>query len=307
MLTLVGDPHAKPDNLDKINTLFDMVEDLGNATVWLGDLLDTKELVRGKCLNTYLRRFKESKLNHTVLVGNHDLFRLDDTEHSLEALKALPNVTIVDKPYRHGSMLCLPYTHDPEQLKAWIKDHGDDFVTLFCHADIRNFDYGNGRISEEGMSVEDFEGLKRVISGHYHCFSERGNITYLGTPFSHSFGESNQDKFLGIYETSTDTLELIPTPFPRHITLNLSADEYGGADTNDVDIYRIILTGTQEQINKFNKRDGVKYIEMPSNVVEDAAVSELDSPEQQFAKWATEIKGYSKEILDLGMEMLADV
>ena len=62
--TIVGDPHAKPGNLNKINHLFDMVETLGNTVIWLGDFLDTKEIIRGKCLNLIHRRLSESKLTH---------------------------------------------------------------------------------------------------------------------------------------------------------------------------------------------------------------------------------------------------
>lgn len=68
-LTVVGDPHAKPNNLDKITQLFDHIEELGNTCIILGDLLDTKELVRGRCLNHYFHRFEKSSLNFIVLTS----------------------------------------------------------------------------------------------------------------------------------------------------------------------------------------------------------------------------------------------
>jgi DNA repair exonuclease SbcCD nuclease subunit len=309
-LSLVGDPHAKPDNLDKINTLFDYIEGLGNPTIWLGDLLDTKEMVRGKCLNTYIRRFNESKLKHYVLVGNHDWFNLECKDHSLVPLMGLQNVVVIDSPrsFIFGEYKCrlYPYIHDQNILRADIKK--TDAQVIFGHFDIKNFDYGNGLVSTDGLEVSDFKG-KNVVSGHYHKYQKVNKITYLGTPFSHSFGEANQQKFIGIYhlDEKTPILDLIETPFPRHISLEVNAAERSEVDSSGKDIYRVVLSGSQEEINRFRKSDGVKYIERPITSEKEVVVSEADAPEIQFRKWATDIKGYSDEVVSLGLEVLADV
>ncbi len=310
MITIVGDAHAKPDNLDKINTLFDMVEDLGNTVVWLGDLLDTKEVVRARCLNTYLRRFKASNLQHYVLVGNHDLINLQSKEHSLEALKELENVVVIDAPTTivldKTPCRLYPYIHDVEIIRADLRDLTPKVV--IGHFEIRSFDYGNGRICEEGLSLEDFKGHLRVFSGHFHRYSEEENIIYVGTPFSHSFGESNQTKYIALYDFFSDNLELIETPFPKHMTYEIDCSKHQfQKHLDEINHNRVILNGTQEQIDAFQKVDGVKYIEKPTTALKEAAVSEVDSPEVQFEKWATEIKGYSKDVLELGLEVLRDV
>lgn len=304
LLTIVGDPHAKPDNLDKINTLFDMIEDLGNECVILGDLLDTKEVVRGKCLNTYIRRFKQSKLKFWVLVGNHDWFNLECKEHALEVLKELSNVTVVDKCLRYQNLDFIAYYKDQNVLKEYMKIGSGK--TLFCHADIKSFDYGNGLISEEGLDAKDFSGYKRVISGHYHKYQKQGNITYLGTPFSHSFGETNQDKYIGVYDTKTDELELLPTPFPKHMTYELDASQKKFVEERG-DIVRVILKGTQEQIDKYQKQEGVKYIERPDALVKSSVINEAETPQVQFSKWGKTIKGYSDELVEKGLEILRNV
>lgn len=304
MYTIIGDPHAKPGNLDKINLLFDMVEELGNPVIWLGDMLDTKEVVRGKCLNTYIRRFRESKLQHYVLVGNHDWFNLECLEHSLEPLKSLKNVVVVEEAMKLDSMLLLPYTHDYETFKRWLAWAGES--TVLCHADIQDFDYGNGLISTEGLHPSDLEGF-RIISGHYHKYQEQGNITYLGTPFSHSFGESNQEKYIGIFRPG-QKLELLKTPFPRHVTHTIDCSKHSmQKPLDEMNIVRVVLQGTQEEIDRFHRVEGVKYIEQPTAVVKMATIDETASPEAQFSKWAKDIKGYSNDILELGLEVLSDV
>src|SRR5882724_7541363 len=96
--TVIGDIHCTLNNLDKVNQLFDSIEKLHNPTILLGDLLDTKSIIRSECLNLYYKRLQDSKLQFTILCGNHDLIRQDQEASSLEPLKALPNVTIVDYP-----------------------------------------------------------------------------------------------------------------------------------------------------------------------------------------------------------------
>lgn len=307
ILTVIGDPHAKPDNLNKIETLFDIIEDLGNTTIFLGDLLDTKEMVRGKCMNTYLKRMRQSKLQFLVLVGNHDWFNLECKEHSLEALKLLPNVRVIDRHHWHEGMTFIPYMHDMVAFKEALKKVPKN-SPVFCHADIKGFDYGNGLISCEGLEESDFKGIKRVISGHYHKYQESGHITYLGTPFSHSFGETDQEKFIGIYDYHKDELELIPSPFPQHRTITIDCSVNNALLCNLSDINRVILTGTQEEIDRFSRFEGVKYLEQPVEALtKTSVVKETDSAEVQFSKWATEIKGYSQEIVDLGLEVLKNV
>jgi hypothetical protein len=43
--SLVADIHAQNTNLDKVGKVFDLVEDLGNPVIILGDLLHTKAIM----------------------------------------------------------------------------------------------------------------------------------------------------------------------------------------------------------------------------------------------------------------------
>lgn len=308
--TVIGDPHARPDNLDKINTLFDIIEDMNHPCIILGDLLDTKEIVRGKCLNLYIERIKASKLHFTILVGNHDWFNHDCLAHSLEPLKLLLNVTLVDKPMDLKDFYAIPYVHDKQILSQNLAS----FVTrkpVVGHFDIVGFDYGNGHISEAGLVAKDLARFPVVLSGHYHKYQKQDNILYLGTPFSHSFGESNQQKYIGIFDSNSTKFELIPTTFSRHLTIELDCDTDDGSERARElfpnDYVRVILYGIQENINKFNREEGIKYIERPKNSEKHATISEIQSTEQQFVKWAKDLKGYSDSVVELGLEILRDV
>lgn len=307
IFTIVGDPHAKADNLDKIKTLFALIEEQGNTTIILGDLLDTKEIIRGSCLNTYIDCFKKSKLEFIILTGNHDWFNGDCEQHSLEPLKLLPNVKIIDKPTELGEFVFLPFLPQ-EELNQIIPKLPKK--PLFCHVDMPGFDYGNGHVSEIGVDKSKFSKFPIVISGHYHKQQNFENIHYLGTPFSHSFGESNQQKYLGLYNSTNNSLEYLALHnFPSHITQEIDVDT--GNDKlhgyTKEDKVRFFLKGSRENINKYKKEPGIKYVEVPTQSLNKSnGFLELHSPQQQFTKWSKQRK-LSEETKTLGLGILKDV
>lgn len=323
--TVIGDPHVTHASLDKVNTLFDIIEDIGNDVIVLGDLFDTKEIVRGKCLNLVRRRVKKSRLKFYFLVGNHDWFNLDCLEHSLEVLGELPNVIIVDKPYSFNmdsrTALLLPYYDDMVALKTVLKDAkegGTDYV--FMHQGLVGFDYGNGHLADGNghgeMKIDALQGFGRVISGHFHKFAEEENFMFLGTPFSHSHGETDQKKYIAIFDPDANDVQLLETPFPRHRTIQLVCTEKTSnailkKQLNEKDIFRVKLIGTEMNIKLIDqsKFPGVKFIEeaTDSEQVDSASLDETDSNEQKFMNWAHDIKNLDDETIKMGLELLKEV
>ncbi len=320
--TIIGDPHITPKSLDKGAHLFQKVEELGNPTIWLGDFLDTKEVIRGKCLNLLHEYFSKSKLQHIVLIGNHDWFNLECQDHSLKSLSSLPNVRIIDKVELHPKLpfIFFPYIHDKAQLKEILSQVSNPNLIAFGHFEVSGFDFGNGTMCEDGKIIyDDFANFKRVISGHFHKLQQTGNFTYLGTPFSHSFGEANQDKVIGVYELSTDTLELIPTDFPRHISMKVDLSKKNAEKKlqeflagNEHNLIRIQMYGTPEEVSKLDKTKyasyGIKW-EDKSDSPEQAAgkLDETLDNKSQFQEWAKNIKGLDQATIDLGLSVLEAV
>src|SRR5690606_30883778 len=118
-----------------------------------------------------------------------------------------------------------------------------------------------------------------VISGHFHKHQSNENLTYVGTPFSHSFGESNQTKVIGIYNIEEGRLELEQTTYRKHLTIEIDCDKQQEETTTILNTdgvlhkYRVILTGKQENIDKFPRelfdKDGldIKWITRPTDFV----------------------------------------
>lgn len=317
-LSVIGDPHITHKSLDRGAELFEINEARGLTTVWLGDLLDTKEVIRGKCLNFLYYKFSNSKLNHYLLVGNHDWFNLECNDHSLRTLETLPNVQIIDKPTLVENILFIPYMHDLQALRTVLDQYRNRNLVLIGHLEITNFDFGNGHVCTKGLTLQDLTGYKRVISGHFHKYQTQDNLTYLGSPFSHSFGETNQVKYLGVYDTQTDELKLEETPLPKHVTYEFNCDNLNenlehwlfdpkpGFEKN---LYRVILTGSQKNIDRFPKhmyeKLNVKWLARPSDHVENQVeIDETVSNEAQFVKWAKSVRKLDEETTNLGLQIL---
>lgn len=313
---LLGDPHSKPVNREPILSLFQIVEKMGlPLNVWLGDLLDNKEVIRGKCLNDYYHYFRDSKLKHVVLVGNHDWFSLECKEHSLELLKELPNVTVVDRPTKIDDALFLPYYHDLSAFRKAIEE--DDSRILIMHQGVNGFDFGNGFIEDKGLELTEIGKYELVVSGHFHKFQRKGNLLYPGTPFTHSFGESDQEKFIATLDPVSLKMEFIKTPFPAHVTIHLKlkdpTTDYPAhlakriaKDSKKGDFVRAILEGTEEALLRFDRTgfENIKIIErLVQSDVEGPEVTEASTNAEQFVLWAN-LKGLSEDVLELGFEIL---
>ena len=272
-------------------------------------------------MNLLYNRLKNSALQHIIIVGNHDWFNLECKEHSLEVLKTLSNVIVVDKPMVIDNMWFFPYIHDKQRIKdefEHIKEISTDEKILLGHFDITLFDYGNGHVCSDGLDLQDFKYFPLVISGHFHKYQKHENVVYLGTPYSHSFGESNQIKYLGILNSETCELTLKESVFPKHITREIDCTNDAefimnqSLILNDTDIFRFVLKGPQTRIDEckgtfhslidtFN----VKIIEKPTDISNnEVVIEETMNNTTQFEKWAKEIANLDESVINLGLEYL---
>ena len=315
-LTIVGDPHFKNDNLDLQRKLFDKIESLANPVVILGDLLHSKEIIRGNSLNELVGLLRKSKLPFFILVGNHDLFNLNSKEHSLEALKLIPNVRIFDSSSMievDGQKLhFIPYIHSIEAFRAELdKVKTPKESILFLHAAVNDFDYGNGFMEKHGINIEELSKFKLVISGHFHKYAKKENLTYLGTPFSHDFGESDQKKYIGILSTKSLKMKLINTELPEHVTFVVE-EEKDLEKLKQIDyknFNRIILAGYADELSRI---DLGEYLEKKVIVIErykprtNQEIKPLNFEDclSSFETWAKEVKKLDSDFIESGLEIL---
>ncbi len=308
---VVGDLQMKKENLQKCENLFQLVEKESQAkklnnVIWLGDMLDRRGLVEIECLNTLFNYFNNSSLTHHVLVGNHDLISLHDKKHSLETLKTLKNVHIYDEITRVDNILFVPYYRDPNRF---LQETQSDADILVCHQGIKEFTIGSGYTENEAVSIEDLSNFKLVLAGHYHTPKNMKNVVYLGSPFSHSFGESNEEKRLGVLNPESIEVDFISiNKFPKHISMEITSKS-SAPKIDSYNHWRIIFNGSEKEINDFKnnlvKKANVKYIFRETNKSRNLVIKETLTNKEKWIKWSKEIKNLDDKIIDKGLELLS--
>lgn len=284
---VVGDLHLQPSNLNIASKLFDEIEKVIEnynhndqiQLIFLGDIYHTKDILRSQCQNFFISRLLRIRgyVNKVIiLVGNHDYENLNCENHSLQPLKNLDNIWIVDHPWYDASTksLFLPFYPSNEKfLLALTSIPVANGTNLFCHQGFLGADFGNGVKDCDSLSVDCVPSTyKQIFAGHYHK-PHRVNqrLIYVGTPFTHSFGEANQNKFLMIVgDNSVSEFYTYPLYLSSHIrfhwneTVNkfiVSPDD--GWKYQNEDQVELIITCSKQNINEYNSKWVLDKIGVP--------------------------------------------
>ncbi len=246
---IVGDLHLAVNNLAIAKRLFELTHKIISTQgitdlILLGDLQNTKALVRSECETFLLDQLYQllSVVDVRIIVGNHDRWNLgsDYGEHALHPLKLLNRDSVKFKLYLYDkptyvselNSLFVPYMNTNSEFLDAVSSYArpDKFVntlTVICHQGFMGYDYGNGVKDLTGVVATDLPKNTQAICGHYHAFQNSENLVYIGTPFSHTFGECNQQKHIGIWN-ACDPISKIQyistkTILPTHIKIEANS------------------------------------------------------------------------------------
>lgn len=307
---VIGDPQGQKSNKDKLTKLFEITESHNLPIIWLGDLLEHRGMIQAEILNLYYNYFKKSRLHHYIIVGNHDMLGVSLEGNALESLKSLKNVWVIDIPTFIGkNILAVPYYRDPTKFLESINIiSGTPYI--FCHQGVKEFTIDSGYTEDEAVNLADLKQFKMVVCGHYHAPKEIDNVVYMGSPFSHSFGESNQEKRIGIFNSETGQMKYIATDFPQHISYDVNLNGQNILIPDDKNYVRVTLKGTREQIDTFDKSKypKFKFIEEYITQLDKSEIKETLSPFDMYDKWFKDIKKeVNPDLYNLGKKIMGDV
>lgn len=232
--------------------------ELGIPLVIAGDLHDSKAIIRAEVANRLLELLPLADQQVFIIVGNHDLINEKDMPHGLNYLRNL--ATVVDHPtYLNVYTLLLPYySKFPTSLDL------PNTKILVCHQGFQGAamgDYIVDKSSTHPKVVKDFA----VISGHYHKHQTIGTqlgqthgigtITYIGSPYTITFGEANDGPkgFLVVNEDGSFTREILD--LRKHIKLDVSYDTPLGPTPgiSPNDLLWLTIRGPESELTKLNK------------------------------------------------------
>jgi len=221
-----GDAKIFHDYFAKFYTqiFFPYLEEHGiNIVFQLGDLFDKRKSINFYSLAESKRYFfgplEENNIHLYTLVGNHDIYWRESLEvNASELLLAeYANINVISQPKTitvdSTSFDIIPWVCEENQTEIM------NFITKsksdIClgHWEIAGFAMYKGMESHEGLSMDMFSKYEQVWSGHYHTRSQKGNITYVGTPAEMTWQDYNDPKGFHIFDTETRELTFIKNNF----------------------------------------------------------------------------------------------
>jgi len=207
-----------------------------DTVIHAGDLLDRRKYVNFNTLKTVRNKVLEPLRDMGVqihcILGNHDTYYKNTNDvNSVRELFAdkYDNFHLYEKPVtkEFGGMeiALLPWINS-ENLQESL-----DFVKetpaqwLIGHLELDGYEVLRGHKFDGGMDPKTFSRFEQVLSGHFHCRQERGNVMYLGTPYQITFSDSGERKGFWILDTETREMEFIKNPDCMFHSLSYNDEE----------------------------------------------------------------------------------
>lgn len=241
-----------------------------------GDIHDSKANLRGECVNAMLETFKLCKVKPYVNIGNHSRINAKSKEHSLNFLA--PYAKIVDE-YMWAEDIdsfIISYQDDPNRLKQILKNVLPG-TKVFLHQGVKGSDMGEYVLDHSAIDKECLADFRTILS-HYHkrqdvkCGRPRagsvGLASYIGSPYSISFGEAN-DGPKGFSVLMEDgSLEFRPTNLRKHVVIEATWGSNSFAHSDypaPGDLLWIKVTGTKEQLATITKNTVREWRQLPKD------------------------------------------
>jgi len=289
-ICLLGDCHfgARGDSIAFRNHFFNFYQDIFfpylrdngiDTVIQMGDLMDRRKFVNFQTLSLmrekFIKPFESGEFKLHVIVGNHDIYyRNTNKTNSLnELFEGINNVTIhqeIEEIELGGkNFLMMPWINKENKNESMEALQTSTSNILIGHLEIVGFEMYRGIPTFGGMNPDLFKRFDYVYSGHFHCRSSSGNITYLGTPYEMTWSDYNDPKGFHVFDTDNEKLTFIKNPYKMHHKIFYNDEEEDFTDFNvkpyENSIVKLIVVSKtnsdmyENLIEKFNNIDMVGF------------------------------------------------
>ena len=203
---------------------FPTLEERGITTVFdLGDTFDNRrqiDLWAAKwAREKYYNRLQEMNVEVHAVVGNHTAYFKDTNSintldnllgeyENVHTYSEATEVTIGGLP-----ILFIPWINNENSETTYQLIESTSCDYAMGHLELNGFEAHRGYIMDHGVESKLYKKFNKVLSGHYHHRSSRGNIHYLGNPYQIYWNDYKDPRGFHIFDTETGDLEFILNPF----------------------------------------------------------------------------------------------
>lgn len=288
---IVGDLHCgvneQDDNFLKyqLKSLNWIIEEVNkpeiDQVILLGDMFHNRKALSLPSLK--LAKWFLSKIKHklfSVSVGNHDCHYKNTNELNSPSF-------LLDESYLAEDMI----KSKDSLILSWVNESNLDKVVdeikkskakyLFGHFELAGFKMTKGINSQHDQFKREYlDKFKHVISGHYHCFSQRNNITYIGSPYEMNWGDCNESKIIGVLDHTSGDLSYIENPYHYHVKCYIEDDEWAMDSIERMSEQNVKVFINCEQSIKVNKMlevmgEKIKNLDITDNFMVESLNSDL--------------------------------
>ena len=188
-------PYIKENNIDTV--------------IHAGDLMDRRKYVNFNILNQvrtkFIDRLRDEGVELHCILGNHDVYYRNT--NMINSIRELFNSDL--KLYEEPTVM--NFDGLDVALLPWVNkenhDKSIDFIKtapapiLIGHLELQGYDVMRGVKYDGGMNPKLFERYEQVLTGHFHCRQEHGNIYYMGTQYQITFADLNEQKGFHVFDT----------------------------------------------------------------------------------------------------------
>jgi len=207
-----------------------------------GDLMDRRKFVNFNILNQvrtqFMDKLRDENIELHCILGNHDVYYRNT--NMVNSIRELFNhdLNLYEKPevvnFDGLDIALLPWVNkeNEEESVEFIKTASAPI--LIGHLELRGYDVMRGVKFDGGMDATIFDRYEKVLSGHFHCRQEDGNVYYMGTQYQITFADLNETKGFHVLDTETRDIEFIENPFKMFHTLRYN-DNSGPLDIDEIE------------------------------------------------------------------------
>ncbi len=236
------------------------------VVIQLGDLLDSRKYINAKTLKfvneKYLEEFEKRKITLYQMVGNHDVYYKNTNKINwIDNILSFSNYEYVNfcdswETYEiFGEKFdIIPWINEENESKIFDFMDKSNSKYLFGHLELSGFELTPGHFSQHGHSVKPFKKYDKVVSGHYHIRSKKGNITYAGIPYQLTWSDCDDKK--GFWVLDVESNRMTHKVNPRAIFKRIEYDE-DFIDIKDFDFNS--YENSYVKVFVRNKKDDAKY------------------------------------------------
>lgn len=293
LAVLISDIHYTLGTLDlsdsALRSAIKAAEDLNIPLIIAGDTLDSKSIIRAECANRLITTLKSSKVKTFTIVGNHDRINEKSSEHSLNFLEEY--TTIINSTFNIGNVWLLAYQHDKKYITDALKviPHND---IVIMHQGVQSAYMGHYIQDKTSLPLEAFKN-HRVISGHYHRAQDLGTVSYIGNPYTLSFGEANDGPKGYAVLYGDGSMERIPLDLRKHVVIDTNIGELSNLtnNTRPIDLVLLKIKGNRHDLQNLKLSEIRKKFVQPIKI-------DLIPTDQNIGHMTSNVVQTDAEILD---------